>query len=145
MTYIGIKVRVVEQVAILDADSRGRICLRFGASTVTLLKAVLSLLAEGRNQILLNLASVNYMDAHSLAELISTSRAVKHRGGQLKVFQLTRRLAEVMTNGRILRLFDVYESESQAVASFRTRATASRHVNSSPTLRTVLKRDLNET
>ena len=124
MTSIGIKARLVGQVTILDADSQGRICLRFGASTVTLMKAVLSLLEEGQNQILLNLARVNSMDAHELRELLSTRMTVKDRGGQMKVVHLTPRLAERMTNGKALCLFDVYESESQAVDSFRSHSAA---------------------
>lgn len=118
MTYIGIKVRLVGQVTILDADSQGRICLRFGASTVTLPKAVRSLLVQGHNQILLNLANVNRIDADDLRELVSTWITVKEAGGQMKVVHLTPRLAEVMTNGKARPLFDVYKSESQAVDSF---------------------------
>jgi len=123
MTYIGIKVRVVGQTTILDADSQGRICLRFGASTVTLPKAVLSLLEQGQIQIVLNLANVNRMEADDLRELVSTSITVKERGGQMKVVHLTPRLAEVM-NEKVLPLFDVYESESQALASFRRYSAA---------------------
>ena len=122
MTYIGIKVRLVEQVTILDPDSEGRISLRFGARTVTLPKAVLSLLEEGQNQILLNLASVKTMHADGFRELVSTLTRVKDFGGQMKVVELPPRLAELMTDAKVLHLFDVYESESQGVASFRTRA-----------------------
>ena len=125
MAYIGIKVRLIEGVTILDPDSQGRITLRFGASTVTLPKAILSLLHEGQNQIVLNLASVNYLDASGLRELVSTLATVKDRGGQMKLVRLTPRLAELMSKGKVLPFFDVYENESQAVASFGSHAIAS--------------------
>ncbi len=118
MTYIGVKVREVEEVTILDLDSQGRISLRFGAGTVTLPRAILSLLEEGQNQILLNLAGVKVLDADALHELVSALDIVKDRGGQMKVVELRPRLAELMTNRKVLRLFDIYDSESQAVASF---------------------------
>jgi len=131
MTYIGIKVRLVQQVTILDPDSEGRISLRFGARTVTLPRAVLSLLEEGQNQILLNLASINTMHTDGFRELVSTLTRVKDRGGQMKVAQLTPRLAELMTDAKVLQMFDVYESESQAVDSFHNRAIGTAWANSS--------------
>lgn len=118
MTNIGIKERRVEGVTILDADGQGRISLRFGASTVPLPKAVQSLLEEGQNHILLNLAGVMYIDADGLLELVSTWITVNEKGGQIKVVHLTPKLRELMTDTKVLTLFDVYESESQAVDSF---------------------------
>jgi len=126
MTNIGIKERRVEGVTILDADGQGRICLRFGASTVPLPKAVQSLLEEGQNHILLNLAGVSYIDAGGLRELVSTCITVNENGGQIKVVHLTKELRELMANTKVLTLFDVFENESQAVDSFSscTFATA---------------------
>jgi anti-sigma B factor antagonist len=118
MSYIGIKVRLIEQAVILDPDSQGRITLRFGARTVTLPQAVTSLLEEGQNRIVVNLANVNFLDAAGLREFVSTLHTVKDLGGEMKVVQLTPRLAELMTTGKVLPLFDVYENESEAVASF---------------------------
>ncbi len=124
MTNIGIKERRVGGVTILDADSQGRICLRFGASTVPLPKAVQSLLEEGENHILLNLAGVTYIDADGLLELVSTWITVNEGGGQIKLVNLRQKLRELMANTKLLTLFDVYESESQAVDSFRNRTFA---------------------
>jgi anti-sigma B factor antagonist len=118
MTNIGIKERRVEGVTILDADGQGRICLRFGGSTVPLPKAVQSLLEEGQHQILLNLAGVTYINAEGLLELVSTWLSVNEHGGQIKVVHLTQKIRELMVNTRVLTLFDVYDTESQAVDSF---------------------------
>ena len=135
MAYIGIKVRRIEQVTILDPDSQGRVTLRFGASTVSLAKAVLSLLGDGQDRIVLNLANVNFLDGDGLRELVFTLGKVKDRGGEIKVVRLTSRLAELMANGKVLRLFDVYENESQAVASFGTAKENSRSHERSVDLR----------
>ncbi len=97
MTNIGIKERRVGGVTILDADSQGRICLRFGASTVPLPKAVQSLLEEGENHILLNLAGVTYIDADGLLELVSTWITVNEGGGQIKLVNLRQKLRENRT------------------------------------------------
>jgi anti-sigma B factor antagonist len=115
---IGIKERQVGSVTILDADGKGRIGLRFGGSTVTLPKAVQSLLDEGRNQILLNLAGVGYMDAGGLGELVSTYITVKEYGGRIKLLNLTEVLRELMKTTKLLSIFDVYHTESEAMDSF---------------------------
>jgi anti-sigma B factor antagonist len=115
---IGIKERQVGSITILDADGRGRIGLRFGASTVTLPKAVQSLLDEGRNQILLNLAGVGYIDAGGLGELVSTYVTVNEYGGRIKLLNLTEMLRELMKTTKLLSIFDVYNSESEAMESF---------------------------
>jgi anti-sigma B factor antagonist len=121
VTNIGIKERQVGSVTILDADGKGRIGLRFGGSTVTLPKAVQSLLEEGRNQILLNLAGVGYIDAGGLGELVSTYITVNEYGGRIKLLNLTEMLRELMMTTKLLTIFDVYNSESEAMDSFEER------------------------
>jgi anti-sigma B factor antagonist len=121
VTNIGIKERQVGSVTILDADGKGRIGLRFGGSTVTLPKAVQSLLEEGRNQILLNLAGVGYIDAGGLGELVSTYITVNEYGGRIKLLNLTEMLRELMMTTKLLTIFDVYNSESEAMDSFAER------------------------
>lgn len=126
MNKIGIKERQVGRVTVLDADGKGRIGLRFGGSTVTLPKAVQSLLEEGRNQILLNLAGVGYIDAGGLGELVSTYITVNEYGGRIKLLNLTEMLRELMMTTKLLTLFDVYNSESEAMDSFEGRERPSR-------------------
>lgn len=118
MNKIGIKERQVGSITILDADGKGRIGLRFGGSTVPLPKAVQSLLDEGRNQILLNLAGVGYIDAGGLGELVSTYVTVNEYGGRIKLLNLTEMLRELMKTTKLLSIFDVYTSESEAMESF---------------------------
>ena len=125
VTNIGIKERQVGTVTILDTDGNGRIGLRFGASTVPLPKAVQSLLEEGHDQILLNLAGVGYIDAGGLGELVSTYFAVNQSGGQMKLMHLTEMLRELMTTTKLLTVFDVYDSESEALDSFKEGVAAS--------------------
>jgi anti-sigma B factor antagonist len=121
VSNIGIKARQVGSVTILDADGKGRIGLRFGGSTVPLPKAVQSLLDEGRNQIVLNLAGVVYIDAGGLGELISTYVTVNEYGGRIKLLNLTEVLRELMKTTKLLSIFDVYNSESEAMDSFAER------------------------
>jgi len=114
---IGIRERLVGQVTILDSDGKIRIGLRFGGSSVPLSKAVDSLLEKGANRILLNLEGAGSINAGGLGEIVSTYVAVKKSGGQFKLFNLQPVVRELMMTTKLLTVFDVYESESQAVDS----------------------------
>src|SRR5437879_3250036 len=107
--------RQVGNVSVLDMDGN----IRIGDCSVALQEAIRGLLAEGRNQILLNLARVAYIDSLGLGELISIHITLKKNGGQIKLLHLTQRLRELMTITKLLTVFDVYEDEAEALDSFR--------------------------
>ncbi len=107
--------RQVGNVSVLDMDGN----IRIGDSSVALREAIRGLLAEGKNQILLNLARVGYIDSLGLGELISIHITLKKNGGQIKLLHLTQRLRELMTITKLLTVFDVYEDEAEALDSFR--------------------------
>ena len=118
MSNIGIKERRVGSVTILSADGEIRIGLRFGGSSVSLPSAVGSLLEQGQHHILLNLEGVSSIDARGLGELVSSYVLVTRRGGQFKLLNLTQMLRELMMTTKLHTVFDVYETESQAIDSF---------------------------
>ncbi len=125
MSDIGIKERQVGPVTILETDAQVRISLRFGGSSVPLSKAVDSLLDKGVHWILLNLEAAASVNARALGELVSNYVVVTKSGGQFKLFNLRPLVRELMMTTKLLSVFDVYESESQAIESFRDHAAAS--------------------
>jgi anti-sigma B factor antagonist len=125
VSNIGIKERRVGSVTILSADGEMRIGLRFGGSSVPLPSAVDSLLEQGQRHILLNLEGVASIDARGLGELVSNYVVVTRSGGQFKLFNLTQMLRELMMTTKLLTVFDVYETESQAIDSFEGDILAS--------------------
>jgi anti-sigma B factor antagonist len=123
LTNIGIKARQVGKVSILDMAGNGRISLRFGASTVSLPKAVQSLLEGGHPHIVLNLARVEYIDAAGLGDLVSSQITVNDKGGRIKLLNLGDKLRELLKITKLLTVFEVYECESEALDSFEKRIT----------------------
>jgi anti-sigma B factor antagonist len=118
VSNLGIKARRVGNVTILSADGEIRIGLRFGGSSVSLPSAVDSLVEQGQRHILLNLAGVRSIDARGLGELVSSYMVVTRSGGQFKLFNLTKALRELMMTTKLHTVFDVYQTETQAVESF---------------------------
>lgn len=115
MSTLNIHERRIGEVTILDMDGN----IRIGGSNVALKKAIRDLLGEGRSQIVLNLARVTYIDSSGLGELISGHVSLHNKGGQIKLLNLTQRLQELMTITKLLTIFEAFDSESQAVDSFK--------------------------
>ena len=118
MSELGIKERRIGDVTILDTDALMRIKLRFGRSSVSLGSAIASLLAAGQKRILLNLDGVNAISARTLGDLVSTHLVVKQGGGQFKLFNLTPMARQLLRVTNLLAVFNLYESEKEAIESF---------------------------
>jgi anti-sigma B factor antagonist len=110
--YIG--QRHIGNVSVLDLKGRVRII----GSTVALHRSIGCLVLEGKTQILLNLNGVIYIDSSGLGELIASLITVNGKGGALKLCNLTDQLRDLMTITKLLSEFDVYDDESEAIASF---------------------------
>ena len=114
MINLCINERRVEDVTILDLKGRERL----RGVTVALHKSVRCLADEGKTQILLDLAWVKHIDSIGLGELISSHVLLDHRGGALKLMHMTESVQELMTITKLLTVFDIYDDESEALASF---------------------------
>jgi anti-anti-sigma factor len=101
-------------VAVLDL--RGRI--RISGGTLALHRSIRCLVGEEKMKILLNLAGVTHIDSTGLGELISSYVTLSNKGGQIKLVHLTKRLQDIMTITKLLTVFDVYDNEADALASF---------------------------
>lgn len=106
--------RRVGAVTILDLDGE----LRAGGSRVLLHEAIRCLSEEGRSQILLNLAGLSAIDASGLGELLQSNVELNKSGGQLKLLHPARALREMMSITKLVSVFDIFESESEAIAAF---------------------------
>jgi anti-sigma B factor antagonist len=109
-----IETRTIGEAKILDCS--GQITL--GEKTKTVRDTVNSILEQGGKKIILNLAEVNYIDSSGVGELVSTYASVTNRGGQLKLVHLTKRIKELLTLTKLLTVFQSYEDEKEAIASF---------------------------
>ena len=64
------------------------------------------------------MGDVSYIDSAGLGELTAAYTSVKNRGGQLKLLNLTRRVHDLMQITKLYTVFDVYDDEKKAIASF---------------------------
>jgi anti-sigma B factor antagonist len=90
-----------------------------GSGNGTLKDKVHSLVFEGHKQIALNLAGLSYMDSAGLGELVSVHSTVVRAGGEIKIFNLTKRVSDLLSITKLLRVFDVYDTQQEAMNSFK--------------------------
>ena len=114
MVNLYIHERRERDVAVLDLKGR----IRINGGTLALHRSIRCLVEEGKTKILLNLAGVTHIDSTGLGELISSYVTVSNKGGQIKLVHLTERLKDIMTITKLLTVFDVYDNEPDALASF---------------------------
>jgi anti-sigma B factor antagonist len=98
-------------------DIGGRIML--GEGSALLRRTIRELLDDGRNQIVLNLADVSYIDSSGIGELVTAFTTVKKAGGTLKLLQLTKKVHDLLQLTKLFTVFEVYSDEHSALGSFR--------------------------
>ena len=106
--------RRVDDVTILDLKGRQRI----RGATIALHESIRCLAGEGKTQVLLDLAWVKHIDSGALGELVSSHVTLDKKGGALKLMHMTESIHELMTITKVLPIFDVYDDEPEALASF---------------------------
>jgi anti-sigma B factor antagonist len=113
---MSLKMATREVGGIVIIDLSGQITL--GDASAALRTEVLDQVNNGSKKILLNLAEVTYIDSAGLGELTGSFTSVRNRGGQLKLLSLTKRVHDLMQITKLYTVFDVYDDEKKAVASF---------------------------
>jgi anti-sigma B factor antagonist len=111
---VTLKTRHVGDVTIMDVS--GRIVL--GDGTGNLRREMRRLLEKGSTRILLNLSGVTYVDSAGVGELIASYVSVRKAGGTMKLIRLPDRLEELLLVTRLYVIFDIRESEDNAIRSF---------------------------
>lgn len=120
MSELNISTRKSGSITIVDLA--GKIAL--GESNRALHEAIRGLTSEGEKNILLNLANVTVIDSSGLGELVASYASVERNGGSLKLANLSDRFIELITITKLYTVFDVFDNEAEALASFGTASEA---------------------
>ncbi len=78
-------------------------------------------LSEVRPQnILVDLRDTTLMDSIGVGSLVSAYTTVTRKGGRMKFLHLGKRVHRLLSLTRLLTVFEAYESEKEALRSFRS-------------------------
>ena len=106
---------------ILAIECSGRIV--FGEETGLLRDEVKKAIQEnGVKRIVLNLSDINYIDSGGLGTLVALHTTAHNAGGTIKLANLTKRVGDLLQVTKLLTVFEVHNSEYEALEAFRKAA-----------------------
>lgn len=104
----------VDGVTVVELE--GRIVM--GDESSSLREKLKSLISAGKKKIVLNMANINYIDSAGLGTLVAAHVNAKNQGASVRLCNLGQKFHEVMQLTRLLTVFDVYDTQVDAVSSF---------------------------
>ena len=110
----------VDGVVVLALD--GRIVL--GEETIGLRDKVKGLLGEGKKKIVLDLKNVTMIDSSGLGAMVTAHSSAKSAGATLRLCNLGTRTNELLQMTRLVTVFEVSNSETDAVSAMSKSASA---------------------
>lgn len=109
-----IRQREKEGVVILELKA----ALTAGEPTTQLRERLRGLLEQGRTNIILDLAGVDYIDSSGLGSMVVCFTSVRKMGGKLVLLNLNKRNIELLVLTKLSTVFEIFDDEQQAVNSF---------------------------
>jgi anti-sigma B factor antagonist len=109
--------RTVDGILVLSCSGR----IVFGEESSLLRDTVKKAIPDNK-RIVLNLGEVNYIDSGGLGTLVALHTTAHNAGGTIKLANLTKRVGDLLQVTKLLTVFDVHESEYEALESFRQAA-----------------------
>ncbi len=105
--------RTLNDVTVLDLE--GNLALE---GNKQFRKHVAGAIDAGVRNLIVNMARVPYMDSSGLGELISCYTTLQRLSGRIKLLHLSDRLQHLLVITKLYTVFETFDSEPAAVASF---------------------------
>lgn len=90
-----------------------------GTETVNQFKdKVDAIVNEGKTRLIMDFQEVNYLNSMGLGVVAATLKKVKKEKGDLKLLNLSPAVQELFELTRLTKVFEIFDSEENAVKSF---------------------------
>ena len=109
-----VNVRQRNDVTILDLGGK----ITIGSGDIALRNAVQEVMNSGATKVLINMGDVTTIDSSGIGELVSAYTTATNRGAKLRLYKLPAKVTDILTITQLITVFDVYDSEDEAVNSF---------------------------
>ncbi len=109
-----VKTRDAGDVTVFDVSGQ----VMGGPDADTFHDLVKNHLGDGKSKILVNLAKVSWINSTGLGILIAGYTSVQDAGGEFKLANISDRIESILMVTKLAGIFESYESEEEALASF---------------------------
>jgi anti-sigma B factor antagonist len=110
------KVNTRQRDGVTILDLKGKITI--GVGDVALRNAVQDAINNGAAKLVINLRDVTTIDSSGVGELVSAYTTATHRGAKLCLANLPAKVTDILQITQLITVFDVFDSEDEAVRSF---------------------------
>ncbi|HYL05934.1 MAG TPA: STAS domain-containing protein [Thermoanaerobaculia bacterium] len=110
------KVNVRQRDGVTILDLKGKITI--GVGDVALRNAVQDAINSGATKVVINLKDVTTIDSSGVGELVSAYTTATNRGAKLSLANLPSKVSDILQITQLITVFDVFDSEDEAVRSF---------------------------
>ena len=106
--------RIVDTITVLDLSGK----LTIGEGAQRLKDKSESLVFQGRNRVIVNLAAVPYIDSGGLGQLVACYTTLAKAGGRLTLLNVGTRNHDLLSITKLVAVFDTFDSEQEAIESY---------------------------
>ncbi len=110
------KIEKRKKNGVMILDLKGKILI--GDAISELRTAINNLVDENETKVLLNFQEVPYLDSTGLGEVVRSYTSIKKINGMVKIVNLASKVKDLMTITKLITVFEAFEDEDQAIASF---------------------------
>ncbi len=89
-----------------------------GTGDVKIRELIDAALDAGKSRIVLDLGGVTAIDSSGIGEMVAGYTTVTKRGGSLKLLRLSPKINDILQVTQLITVFDVLDTEEEAIASF---------------------------
>jgi anti-sigma B factor antagonist len=109
-----IQERLREGIIILDLKGR----ITSGPEAGAFREAATSVATRPSPNLILNGASVDYVDSTGLGAMVMVANTIKRNGGKVKLLNMNKRNIELLVMTKLATIFEIFNDEQDAINSF---------------------------
>lgn len=109
------RTKLVEKYNAVVIELKGNVM--GGDDTKEFTETLHKLIEEGKNNIIVDLSAVKFMNSSGLGMLISGLTTMKRANGNLKLANVTDKIESLLIITKLITIFESYESVEEAVKS----------------------------
>jgi anti-sigma B factor antagonist len=113
---MSLKLSIVRVLDVTVVELVGRVTLGEGAMAFR--DAVRNAVWNGHRKLALDYGEITYQDSSATGEMVAAYTIVSNAGGELVLFDLTKRVHDLLQITKLYRVFPVYDSRESALAYF---------------------------
>ncbi len=109
------EIQVTQREPVVLVEVNGRVD---SSNANELGETLMELIDDGHRHLVVSLTGVDYMSSAGLRELVSPLKRVRRENGDIRLVQPSPRVREVLELTGLDTIFQIYESSSEALASY---------------------------